>query len=147
MINAQTIKSNKNEQKVLFVVTSHDKLGNTGESTGYYLGEVTHKAVLVDAGYEIDFVSPKAGNPSYYGNTQMIRLMKDFWQMNIIKIKFQNTMTPSEVNPDEYVGILYAGGHGTMWDFPDNEELAVIAQKIYEKKWNRKWFVTVLPDW
>lgn len=42
-------------------------------------------------------------------------------------------MTPSEVNPDEYVGILYAGGHGTMWDFADNEELAVIAQKIYEK--------------
>ena len=38
MINAQTIKSKQNEQKVLFVVTSHDKLGNTGESTGYYLG-------------------------------------------------------------------------------------------------------------
>ena len=28
---------------------------------------------------------------------------------------------------------FYAGGHGTMWDFADNEELAVIAQKIYEK--------------
>ncbi|MFN4075111.1 MAG: DJ-1/PfpI family protein [Cloacibacterium sp.] len=42
-------------------------------------------------------------------------------------------MRPSEVNPDEYVGIFYAGGHGTMWDFPDNEKLAVIAQKIYEK--------------
>ena len=47
-------------------------------------------------------------------------------------------MKPSEVNPDEYVAILYAGGHGTMWDFADNEELALIAQKIYEKKWNSK---------
>ncbi len=47
-------------KKVLFVVTSHGKLGNTGEATGYYLGEVTHPwAVLVDAGYEIDFVVQK----------------------------------------------------------------------------------------
>src|SRR5574343_1466837 len=65
---AQTLNSKKMSKKVLFVVTSHDKLGETGESTGYYLGEVTHPwAVLVDAGYEIDFVSPKGGNPSYYG--------------------------------------------------------------------------------
>src|SRR5690606_20733211 len=28
--------------------------------------------------------------------------------------------------------IHYAGGHGTMWDFPDNKELAAIAARIYE---------------
>ena len=134
MINAQTIKSKKMSKKVLFVVTSHDKLGNTGESTGYYLGEVTHPwAVLVDAGYEIDFVSPKGGNPSYYGNTPDDKVNERFLADEYYQNKIQNTMTPSEVNPDEYVGILYAGGHGTMWDFPDNKELAVIAQKIYEK--------------
>lgn len=134
MINAQTIKSKKMSKKVLFVVTSHDKLGNTGESTGYYLGEVTHPwAVLVDAGYEIDFVSPKGGNPPYYGNTPDDKVNERFLADEYYQNKIQNTMTPSEVNPDEYVGILYAGGHGTMWDFADNEELAVIAQKIYEK--------------
>ena len=41
-------------------------------------------------------------------------------------------MIPSEVKPEEYSAIYYAGGHGTMWDFPDNIELAKIASKIYE---------------
>ncbi|WP_435522650.1 hypothetical protein [Chryseobacterium indoltheticum] len=42
-------------------MTSHDKKGDTGEETGYYLGEVSHPwEVLHKAGYEIDFVSPKA---------------------------------------------------------------------------------------
>lgn len=49
--------------KILFVVTSTDKKGDSGEPTGYFLAEVTHPwQVLVDAGYEIDFVSPKGGN-------------------------------------------------------------------------------------
>jgi putative intracellular protease/amidase len=36
------------------------------------------------------------------------------------------------VNPKEYSTIFYAGGHGAMWDFADNKELANIASKIYE---------------
>ena len=41
-------------------------------------------------------------------------------------------MTPEEVNPDEYKAIFYAGGHGAMFDFPDNKKLAEIAAKIYD---------------
>jgi putative intracellular protease/amidase len=41
-------------------------------------------------------------------------------------------MQPSEVKAEDYSAILYAGGHGTMWDFADNTELANIATKIYE---------------
>lgn len=134
IVNAQTIKSNKMNKKVLFVVTSHGELGNTGEATGYYLGEVTHPwAVLADAGYEIDFVSPKGGNPPYYGNTPDDKVNERFLADKFYQNKIQNSMKPSDVNPDEYVAILYAGGHGTMWDFADNVELALIAQKIYEK--------------
>ncbi|WP_426480630.1 hypothetical protein [Chryseobacterium sp. R2ACT005] len=39
---AQTKKSKNMKKKILFVVTSHDKKGSTGEDTGYYLGEVSH---------------------------------------------------------------------------------------------------------
>jgi len=45
----------------------------------------------------------------------------------------ENTLHPSQVNPSEYVAIFYAGGHGTMWDFPDNADLAQIAASIYEQ--------------
>lgn len=130
---AQTLNSKKMSKKILFVVTSHDKLGETGESTGYYLGEVTHPwAVLSGAGYEIDFVSPKGGNPPYYGANADDPINQKFLADKKYQAKIQNTLKPSEINPSDYAAILYAGGHGTMWDFADNAELAVIAQKIYE---------------
>ncbi|MFK7002112.1 type 1 glutamine amidotransferase domain-containing protein [Flavobacterium oreochromis] len=130
---AQNLNTKKMNKKILFVVTSHNKLGETGQSTGYYLGEVTHPwAVLSDAGYEIEFVSPKGGNPSYYGENNEDPVDQRFLADTKYQAKIQNTMIPSEVNPADYVAILYAGGHGTMWDFADNEELALIAQKIYE---------------
>lgn len=43
------------------------------------------------------------------------------------------TLKASEVKPDEYVAIYYTGGHGVIWDFPENEELQAISRKIYEK--------------
>jgi putative intracellular protease/amidase len=49
-------------KKILFVVTNHENLGNTGEKTGFYLSELTHPwEILRKAGYEIDFVSPNGG--------------------------------------------------------------------------------------
>jgi putative intracellular protease/amidase len=44
-----------------------------------------------------------------------------------------NTFTPGEINPTDYSAIFHAGGHGTMWDFPDDMAIAAIAQKIYEQ--------------
>ncbi|MFP9117767.1 type 1 glutamine amidotransferase domain-containing protein [Flavobacterium sp. RNTU_13] len=121
------------KNKVLFVVSSHDKKGNTGESTGYYLSEVSHPwEILHNAGYEIDFVSPKGGTPPVDGFDLSDEVNRKFWENEEYHAKINNSMKPSEVNPDNYVAIHYAGGHGTMWDFADNAELAEIAQKIYE---------------
>ena len=41
-------------------------------------------------------------------------------------------MTPEQVTAKDYKAIFYAGGHGAMWDFPENEALARIAAEIYE---------------
>lgn len=129
---AQTKKISK-MKKVLFVVTSHDKKGNTGQPTGYYLAEVAHPwDVLHNAGYEIDFVSPKGGKAPVDGFNLEDPINKKFWDDTKYRTKIENTMKPSEVKAEEYSAILYAGGHGTMWDFADNTELANIATKIYE---------------
>lgn len=131
---AQTKKSEDMKEKVLFVVTSHNKKGNTGQPTGYYLSEVSHPwEVLYEAGYEIDFVSPKGGKAPVDGFNLNDPVNKKFWDNLTYRNKVENTMKPSEVKPEQYVAILYAGGHGTMWDFADNVELASIASKIYER--------------
>lgn len=130
---AQTKKSKNMKKKILFVVTSHDKKGSTGEDTGYYLGEVSHPwEVLHKAGYEIDFVSPKGGTPPVDGFDLKDPVNKEFWENQEYKNKIDHSMTPSQVNPKEYSTIFYAGGHGAMWDFADNKQLADIASKIYE---------------
>ncbi|EJL74205.1 type 1 glutamine amidotransferase domain-containing protein [Chryseobacterium populi] len=121
------------KKKILFVVTSHDKKGSTGEDTGYYLGEVSHPwEVLHHAGYEIDFVSPKGGTPPVDGFDLKDPVNKEFWENKEYKNKIDHSLQPSQVNPEEYSTIFYAGGHGAMWDFADNTELAAIASKIYE---------------
>jgi len=131
--NAQTKKSKKMEKKILFVVSSHDKKGETGEKTGYYLGEVSHAWEVLKDDYTIDFVSPKGGKPPVDGFDLSDPTNKKFWDDTVYKNKIDNSMEPSEVNPNDYVAIYYAGGHGAMWDFADNTEIAKIATAIYEK--------------
>ncbi len=130
---SSTTKNSDMKKKVLFVVTSHDKKGDTGEETGYYLSEVSHPwEVLVKAGYEIDFVSPKGGKAPVDGFDLTDPVNKEFWEDSIYHEKIAHTMKPSEVDASQYQAIFYAGGHGAMWDLPTNTEIARIAQSIYE---------------
>ncbi|WP_244294503.1 type 1 glutamine amidotransferase domain-containing protein [Sphingobacterium siyangense] len=122
------------KQKILFVVTSHAEKGNTGEKTGYYLSEVAHPwKVLTEAGYEIDFVSPKGGNPPVDGFDLNDPINKEFWENEYYHNKISNSLKPEEVKASDYVAIHYAGGHGAMWDLPNDEAIAKIAADIYEQ--------------
>lgn len=120
------------KDKVLFVVTSHGELGNTGKKTGYFLSEVTHPWSVLSTDYEIDVVSPKGGRPPVDGFNLDDEINRKYWDDPEWQDKMSNTMTPSQVNPGEYKAVFYAGGHGAMWDFPYNKELAEIAAKIYD---------------
>jgi putative intracellular protease/amidase len=131
---AQQQKVNTVKKKILFVVTSHDKKGNTGEPTGYYLSEVSHPwDVLRQAGYEIDFVSPLGGKAPVDGFDLSDSVNAAFWNNPVSNSRINNSLKPSEVRVEEYDAIFYAGGHGAMWDLPVNKELASIAAAIYEK--------------
>jgi putative intracellular protease/amidase len=131
-VTAQTKKSKK-MKKILFVVTSHGTKGSIGEPTGYYLAEVSHAwEVLKNAGYEIDFVSPLGGQPPVDGYNLDDSSNKAFVEDVVYQNKINNSLTPAQVHVSDYKAIYYAGGHGTMWDFADNAELAKIAATIYE---------------
>lgn len=120
-------------KKILFVLTSHDRKGNTGQPTGFYLPEAAHPwAVLKDAGFEIDFVSPKGGRPPMDGADLVDATNRMFLDDPDVARKIGNTPTPGQLGSSEYAAILFVGGHGTMWDFPDDQALAHLAASIYE---------------
>jgi putative intracellular protease/amidase len=121
-------------QRVLFVLTSHDTLGSTGKETGFYLPEVTHPyEAFEQAGIEVEFVSPKGGKSPMTGIDLQDALNKAFLENSAKLSKVENTLTPAEIEPSRYGAIFFAGGHGTMWDFPNDAKLAQIAAAIYER--------------
>lgn len=119
---------------VLFVVSGHTELGDTGKKTGYFLSEVAHPwHVLSQAGVGIEFVSPSGGAVEMDPKSNDLEdpINVEFLASPDAKV-LNNTMKPSDVNPADFSAIFYAGGHGAMWDFPNNAELAQAAATIYE---------------
>jgi putative intracellular protease/amidase len=121
-------------KQVLMVLTSHATLGSTGKETGFYLPEVSHPVEVFDrAGFTVAYVSPKGGSAPMTGVDLEDPLNKAFVENPEKMAQIQNTLDPTQIDPSQYDAIFYAGGHGTMWDFPDNEKLAAIAATIYEQ--------------
>lgn len=120
--------------KILFVLTSHDTLGHTGRSTGWYLPEIAYPhAVFQVAGYEMEAVSPQGGAPAMDGVDQSDPVQRAFLDDPMAMSMVSHTLAPAAVDPSDYDAIFYVGGHGTMWDFAADEALAHVAAAIYEQ--------------
>lgn len=118
-------------KKILFVVTSHGEMGNSGRKTGFYLPELAHPYnVLSKKGFAIDIASPKSGAAPIDGMDQADETSRAFLEKHSKEIK--NTKGLSDVKASDYAAVLLVGGHGTMWDFPDNASLAGLIRSIYE---------------
>jgi putative intracellular protease/amidase len=121
-------------KKILIALTSHDVLGTTGKKTGAYLSELTHAhAVFARAGFAVDFVSVKGGEVPLDGVDRKDAANAAFLDDAALVAALHASKKPSEVDPREYAAIYYAGGHGTMWDFPEDRVLAEKAAAIYEQ--------------
>lgn len=121
------------KDKILFVLTSHDRKGSTGQPTGFYAPEAAHPwAVLRAAGYAVDFASPQGGKAPMEGGEGDDPVLRAFLADPEVTAKLGATLKPEDVNVDDYAAIFFVGGHGTMWDFPDNARLASIAAAIHE---------------
>ncbi len=121
-------------KKVLFVLTSHDRKGE--KPSGYFLSEATHPHhVLSRAGYQIDFVSPKGGKAPVDPDSMDLKdpINAQFWETGALRNAVEHTKQPSDVKAADYDAVFYAGGHGAMWDLPDNAELAAITAGIYAR--------------
>lgn len=120
--------------KVLFVLTSHETLGATGKPTGWYLPEAAHPhAVLERAGVEVEFASPSGGAPAMVGVDLEDPVQRAFLETPATADAVRDTLRLDAVDPSDYDAILLVGGHGTMWDFPDDEALERLIRAIYER--------------
>lgn len=120
--------------RVLFVLTSCETLGETGRQTGYFLSEVTHPARLLDeAGVEIEFASPAGGQPPVDPGSRDRDDADNRWFLteNRWLQAVADTRRPSELSADDFAAIFFAGGHGTMWDFPSDTSLAALTADIW----------------
>jgi putative intracellular protease/amidase len=107
---------------VLFVVSSNAVKGATGIPTGYNLAEVTHPLEkLQAAGIAVEFASPKGGDAPLDGLEDMSDpVIARYWADADFRHAIAHTLPLDDIDPARYSAIFFAGGHGTMWDFPDN---------------------------
>lgn len=122
-------------KQVLVVLTNTAKYPNLKRATGLWLGEAVHFAdVLQKAGYHVDYVSPTGGYVPI--DPHSLSMAQDIdWQWYDDKAfmnRLGTSLAPGQVRARDYQAIYYAGGHGVIWDFPDNHDLQEIARQIFE---------------
>ena len=122
-------------KKILIAETNVNQYGNdASRKTGVWLEEITSfYDVVTKAGYEVDFASPKGGKVpvdphSMHADAHTMEIYND---SKFHKAAFEETRKLSELNADDYIAIYFGGGHGVIWDFPEDEDLQKLAERIY----------------
>ncbi|KAF9913647.1 hypothetical protein BX616_009790 [Lobosporangium transversale] len=126
-------------KKILFILTSHDQLGDTGKKTGWYAEEVAVPAtILTNHGYEIVYASPKGGkaplDPNSVEDAKDNPLVTSFLDNKDIAHKIDNTHKIEEFvgKENEFAAIIYPGGHGPAYDLEHNEAAIKLTAAAYE---------------
>src|SRR5512147_889708 len=111
--------------RILMVLTSHDKLGNTGRKTGFWLEDFAAPYYrFKDAGAEIVLASPKGGQPPLDPKSNEPNFQTDltrrFEADEGAKAQLATTVRLDSVKAEDFDTVFYPGGHGPMWDLADD---------------------------
>lgn len=126
--------------KILMVLTSHDQLGNTGKKTGFWLEEFAAPYyVLKQAGAAITLASPRGGQPPIDPKSGLpenqTHFTKRFHTDGAAEAELAHTKKLTAVEASDFHAVFYVGGHGPMWDMPDNDaSIALIEAFIADNK-------------
>lgn len=126
--------------KLLFVLTSHDTLGSTGEKTGFWLEEFAAPYyVLKDAGADITLASIAGGQPPLDPKSADAAFQTDatrrFDADAAARAALAATHKLSDVSIDDFDAVFYPGGHGPLWDLAeDADSIALIERAVATAK-------------
>ena len=113
--------------KILMVLTSHDKLGDSGKKTGFWLEEFAAPYyVFKDAGAEITLASPKGGQPPLDPVSDASDAQTDdtrrFKADAAAQSHLAATLKLADVTENGFDAIFYPGGHGPLWDLAEDKD-------------------------
>jgi putative intracellular protease/amidase len=125
--------------KVLFVLTSHDQLGNTGKSTGFWIEEfATPYYYLTDKNIEVIIATPKGGqapiDPKSNEPDFQTESTRRYFNDHETQKKIANTLRLSQVNSKDYNAVFYPGGHGPMWDLTNDKNSISLIQSFHSQR-------------
>lgn len=109
---------------ILMIVTSAGRMPN-GKSTGLWLEEfaVPHDT-LRDAGHALTVASPKGGDTPIDPHSAGDAEKHPEWEEAAKRL--QQARPLQGLQADDYDAVFIPGGHGTMFDFPDNPVLGAL---------------------
>ncbi len=122
--------------KILIVLTSHDRLGDTGGKTGFWLEELAAPYyVFRDAGAEVTLASPAGGAPPQDPKSDA----PDMQTEAIVRFKADDearaalaaTSKLSDVSADDYDAVFYPGGHGPLWDLTEDADSITLIETMH----------------
>ncbi len=122
--------------KILMILTSHDRLGDTGKKTGFWLEEFAAPYyVFKDAGAEVTLASPKGGQPPLDPKSDEPDAQSDatrrFRADAQATAALGSTRVLADVANDDFDAIFYPGGHGPLWDLANDETSISLIESNY----------------
>jgi putative intracellular protease/amidase len=127
-------------KKILMVLTSHDKLGNTDDKTGLWIEEFAAPYyTFIDAGFNVTLASPLGGQPPIDPKSELAdfqtQFTKRFDDDTATQSIFAATKQLSTIDAADYDAVFYPGGHGPLWDLTDNaQSITLIEQFLADNK-------------
>ncbi|MDM1071331.1 type 1 glutamine amidotransferase domain-containing protein [Empedobacter brevis] len=124
--------------KILIILTNINHYANSGLATGLWLSELTHLyQAAKEKGYEITLASPHGGaipiDPESLKKFTMDKVSKEYYNDTSFMKELNSSKTLTEVENESFDVVYLAGGHGTMYDFPNDAVMQNIIQKQYEE--------------
>ena len=122
--------------KILMVLTSHDKLGDTGKKTGFWLEEFTAPYyIFKDAGATITLASPKGGQPPLDPKSDEEDAQTDATKRlksdTDAQMSLANTTKLSNVDANDFDAVFYPGGHGPLWDLAEDKNSIALIEAMW----------------
>lgn len=117
--------------KILIVVTSHSRIDDE-HLTGLWLEEfATPYNEFRANGHEIVVASPQGGAAPI--DPRSVATLEQASDWAEASARLQNTLPLNAVSSQDFAAIFLPGGHGTMFDLPENPELAQLLSEFAEQ--------------